>query len=83
MFAILDYSRALEYSIIRRYTNIVYYYYYYILFAKYLSESYHYFIFMKSGLLSFCFNNSIPSQGTLLWSTIQDFVCVLIQDQFH
>ena len=28
MFTILDYSRALEYSIIRRYTNIVYYYYY-------------------------------------------------------
>ena len=25
---ILDYSSALEYSIIRRYTNIVYYYYY-------------------------------------------------------
>ena len=35
MFTILDYSSALEYSIIRRYTNIVYYYYtnivYYIL----------------------------------------------------
>ena len=30
MFIILDYSSALEYSIIRRYTNIVYYYYYYI-----------------------------------------------------
>ena len=29
MFIILDYSSALEYSIIRRYTNIVYYYYYY------------------------------------------------------
>ena len=29
MFTILDYSSALEYSIIRRYTNIVYYYYYY------------------------------------------------------
>ena len=28
MFAILDYSSALEYSIIRRYTNIVYYYYF-------------------------------------------------------
>ena len=28
MFTILDYSSALEYSIIRRYTNIVYYYYY-------------------------------------------------------
>ena len=28
MFIILDYSSALEYSIIRRYTNIVYYYYY-------------------------------------------------------
>ena len=27
MFAILDYSSALEYSIIRRYTNIVYYCY--------------------------------------------------------
>ena len=27
MFTILDYSNALEYSIIRRYTNIVYYYY--------------------------------------------------------
>ena len=27
MFPRLDYSRALEYSIIRRYTNIVYYYY--------------------------------------------------------
>ena len=27
MFIILDYSSALEYSIIRRYTNIVYYYY--------------------------------------------------------
>ena len=27
MFTILDYSSALEYSIIRRYTNIVYYYY--------------------------------------------------------
>ena len=26
MFIILDYSSALEYSIIRRYTNIVYYY---------------------------------------------------------
>ena len=26
MFTILDYSSALEYSIIRRYTNIVYYY---------------------------------------------------------
>ena len=25
MFTILDYSSALEYSIIRRYTNIVYY----------------------------------------------------------
>ena len=31
MFAILDYSSALEYSIIRRYTNIVYYYYYIII----------------------------------------------------
>ena len=31
MFTILDYSSALEYSIIRRYTNIVYYYYYYII----------------------------------------------------
>ena len=31
MFIILDYSSALEYSIIRRYTNIVYYYYYYLL----------------------------------------------------
>ena len=30
MFIILDYSSALEYSIIRRYTNIVYYYYYYV-----------------------------------------------------
>ena len=30
MFTILDYSSALEYSIIRRYTNIVYYYYYYL-----------------------------------------------------
>ena len=29
MFTRLDYSSALEYSIIRRYTNIVYYYYYY------------------------------------------------------
>ena len=29
MFTILDYSSALEYSIIRSYTNIVYYYYYY------------------------------------------------------
>ena len=29
MFTILDYSSALEYCIIRRYTNIVYYYYYY------------------------------------------------------
>ena len=29
MFTILDYSSALEYSIIRHYTNIVYYYYYY------------------------------------------------------
>ena len=29
MFTIVDYSSALEYSIIRRYTNIVYYYYYY------------------------------------------------------
>ena len=28
MFTILDYSSALEYNIIRRYTNIVYYYYY-------------------------------------------------------
>ena len=28
MFTILDYSSALEYGIIRRYTNIVYYYYY-------------------------------------------------------
>ena len=28
MFTILDYSSALEYSIIRRYTNIVYYYYF-------------------------------------------------------
>ena len=28
MFTILDYSSALEYSIIRRFTNIVYYYYY-------------------------------------------------------
>ena len=28
MFTILDYSSALEYSIIRRYTNIVYYCYY-------------------------------------------------------
>ena len=28
MFTILDYSSALEYSIIRHYTNIVYYYYY-------------------------------------------------------
>ena len=28
MLTILDYSSALEYSIIRRYTNIVYYYYY-------------------------------------------------------
>ena len=27
MFTILDYSSALEYSIMRRYTNIVYYYY--------------------------------------------------------
>ena len=27
MFTILDYSSALEYSIIRRYTNIVYFYY--------------------------------------------------------
>ena len=27
VFTILDYSSALEYSIIRRYTNIVYYYY--------------------------------------------------------
>ena len=31
MFTILDYSSALEYSIIRRYTNIVYYYYVVIL----------------------------------------------------
>ena len=29
MFTILDYSSALEYSIIRCYTNIVYYYYIY------------------------------------------------------
>ena len=28
MFTRLDYSSALEYSIIRRYTNSVYYYYY-------------------------------------------------------
>ena len=28
MFTILDYSSALEYTITRRYTNIVYYYYY-------------------------------------------------------
>ena len=28
MFTILDYSSTLGYSIIRRYTNIVYYYYY-------------------------------------------------------
>ena len=32
MFTILDYSSALEYSIIRRYTNIVYYYYYYFVY---------------------------------------------------
>ena len=29
MFTILNYSSALEYSIIKRYTNIVYYYYYF------------------------------------------------------
>ena len=31
MFTTLDYSSALEYSIIRRYTKIVHYYYYYYL----------------------------------------------------
>ena len=31
MFSILEYSNALEYSIIMRYTNIVYYYYYIII----------------------------------------------------
>ena len=36
MFTILDYSSALEYSIIRRYTNIVYYYYYYKANEKYI-----------------------------------------------
>ena len=43
MFIILDYSSALEYSIIRRYTNIVYYYYYYYYYnmhtADFQSES--------------------------------------------
>ena len=29
MFTILDYSSALEYGIIWRYTNIVYFYFYY------------------------------------------------------
>ena len=37
MFTILDYSSALEYSIIRRYTNIVYYYYYYSAYCAYCS----------------------------------------------
>ena len=35
MFTILDYSSSLEYSIIRRYTNIVYYYYYHASEARY------------------------------------------------
>ena len=34
MFTILDYSSALEYSILRRYTNIVYYYYIIIILRK-------------------------------------------------
>ena len=55
MFTILDYSSALEYSIIRRYTNIVYYYY----IPRYLSG-------LDSGALLFFgieimndFNNSV------------------------
>ena len=36
MFTILDYSSALEYSIIRRYTNIVYYYIIIIMFGNYI-----------------------------------------------
>ena len=38
MFTILDYSSALEYSIIRRYTNIVYYYNIYICIIQNLSH---------------------------------------------
>ena len=34
MFTILNYSSALEYSIIRRYTNIAHYHYYYYYVCK-------------------------------------------------
>ena len=41
MFTILDYSSALEYSIIRRYTNNIYYYKYDILSLKRINVSCH------------------------------------------
>ena len=68
MFTILDYSSALEYSIIRRYTNIVYYYYYIIstrystwkymppTLAHLTSSTQHIFVFDK--IMNAIFSNS-------------------------
>ena len=56
MFTILDYSSALEYSIIRRYTNIVYYYYYFVNICMYLllCRNKLFFLFLYKVLPRFC-----------------------------
>ena len=50
MFIILDYSSALEYSIIRRYTNIVYYYYYYYMLVDF-QEPYGVVVLLQNDLV--------------------------------
>ena len=52
MFTILDYSSALEYSIIRRYTNIVYYYYYYLFYYATLHKVNNYYYILMVGCLN-------------------------------
>ena len=73
MFTILDYSSALEYSIIRRYTNIVYYYYYYrvhftlMKFSKTQSFTHsRLHIVAKKYVMYIAINNNTQKRGSIL-----------------
>ena len=63
MFTRLDYSSALEYSIIRRYTNILYYYYYHgNIVDSIFSLKYNITLNVKKGQL-LCFISSINERS--------------------
>ena len=82
MFTRLDYSSALEYSIIRRYTNIVYYYYHVvpICYAKHNAHNTIHIIvnlFMSKVYNESCFKRNQCVSHLFLW------ICIIHYAQLY